>query len=102
MDRRIGPPPLSMKKMQDRDGMEWFKAGPHGYMIAVSTDDGALHMSISHQERYPHWDDIMAVWRWLAGPDLEGVIVLPRESDYVDLHPFCFHAWESLCQKEGR
>jgi hypothetical protein len=34
--------------------------------------------------------------------DVEAVIVLPRESDWISLDPNCFHVWQSKCQQEGR
>ena len=68
----------------------------------VSHDQGAMHASLSHRERYPTWDEIKAIREWVFPNDVEVVMVLPRAEDYVNLHPNCFHLWESACGKEGR
>lgn len=70
--------------------------------VIASVDDGALHVSISHSHRYPTWDEIRAVRDWAFPEETEVVMVLARKSEYVNLHPNCFHLWESACGREGR
>lgn len=56
------------------------------------------HMSISHPERYPTWDEVAAAWYQLV-PDADnrvGVMVLPKRKDYINLHNFCFQVHEQL------
>lgn len=48
------------------------------------------------------WDEILAVRRWAFPPDMEVVMVLAREAEYVNIHNNCFHLWQSLCGREGR
>jgi hypothetical protein len=67
----------------------------------VSVDDGKHHISISLPQRQPTWDELLAVWRWYAGDDVEGVIVVPRKADHVNLAENCLHVWESACGREG-
>lgn len=59
----------------------------------VTKDDGLWHLSVSCQNRYPSWDEIFTAWYDLV-PDAQtitGAIILPRKSEYVNLHPNCFH-----------
>jgi hypothetical protein len=83
---------------------------PHHALINrfwhVSTRDGVLrvmaglerhgdrrwiHISASRRERLPSWDDLKLVKRVLAGPERQAIQVIPRESEYVNIHPNCLH-----------
>jgi hypothetical protein len=103
--RTGGPhPPFWLKSFENPGlvvGGQWYRSGPMRLTVCFSIDDGSLHMSISHPERYPTWDEIVIVWQWKAGPDIEGVIVVPRANQYVNLHRNCFHVWQSRCGEEG-
>lgn len=94
--------PYWLKPFEHPLGGRWWKSGPTQLVTHLSTDDGKLHMSVSHPDRYPTWDEIITIWRWLAGTEVEGVIVLPRGQDYVNFHNNCFHVWESACGREAR
>lgn len=69
--------------------------------VLATDDDGRLHVSISHPSRYPTWDEIVEVRAWAFEPEVEVVMVLARESEYVNDHPFAFHLLESKCGEEG-
>ncbi len=93
-----GPPPVIGPDSTDA---ELWISRLRRLSVITSVDQGFLHVSIAHPERYPEWDEIFKVWRWYAGPYVEGVIVLAREADYVNLHKNCFHVWQSRCGREG-
>jgi hypothetical protein len=48
------------------------------------------HISISHPSRYPTWDEIMFVKDHFTGEGQEAVMVLPKHSEFVNIHEFCF------------
>lgn len=75
---------------------------PDDIRVCTSVDGGHLHASISHPSRYPTWDEIRAVRDWYFPEEMEVVMVLARRSEYVNLHPNCFHLWQSRCGEEGR
>lgn len=52
-----------------------------------------FHCSVSRPDRYPSWDDIMAVKNLFIGEDNEAIQVLPKKPEYVNLHKNCFHIW---------
>lgn len=54
-----------------------------------------LHVSISFRDRYPSWREIKAVKSLFYGPDVDAMMVLPKERDYVAVHPNCFHLWQT-------
>lgn len=58
------------------------------------------HMSISHPERYPTWDEVASAWYQLV-PDADhrvGVMILPKREDYISIHNYCFQVHEQLEQ----
>lgn len=76
-------------------GMAAFR-GPNGLHVIVTIDNtfkfGALlHTSISHHKRDPYWHEIKAMREAFFPPDVDAMIMLPRASDYVNLHEHAFH-----------
>jgi hypothetical protein len=53
------------------------------------------HMSISHPERYPTWDEIAKARYELLPVDSEFAMMLPPPSEYVNVHNYCFHLHET-------
>ena len=52
------------------------------------------HLSISHPKRYPHWDEIRDA-RYAFIPDgVTMAMLLPPQSEYVNVHRNCFHLYE--------
>ncbi len=51
------------------------------------------HISISRKDRYPTWDEIIQIKERLAGTETEWVMIMPPSSEYVNLHPNCFHVY---------
>lgn len=54
------------------------------------------HMSISHSERYPTWDEIRDSWYSLVtnSNNRIGAMILPSKHEYINLHPNCFQVME--------
>lgn len=86
----------------------WRQAGPNVYVSiheklsaivsAERESDGRmwLHVSVAHRDRMPSWDELRRIKSWLIGRDVRAIQVLPPESEYVNLHPFCLHLWQCL------
>jgi len=71
-----------------------------GFTAIVSTsfeDDGSawLHLSVAHPRRAPGWGDMRRAKELFLG-DRWAVSVLPREVEYVNIHPFCLHLFAPL------
>lgn len=84
-------PKANWKQLNHPLGGVWYHWGE--VRACVTKDDGYWHLSVSHPRRYPTWDEIYTAWYDLI-PDagqVEGAIILPRKSEYVNLHPNCFH-----------
>jgi hypothetical protein len=53
------------------------------------------HMAVSHPARYPAWDEIKAAAREFLPADGFYVLCFPPERLWLNLHPHCFHLWET-------
>jgi hypothetical protein len=65
-----------------------------GCRIFVGVENGRWHLSISHPERYPTWDEIKTARYQLVPNDVTMAMLLPPKERYVNIHPNCFHLWE--------
>lgn len=53
-----------------------------------------LHVSLSLPDSLPSWRQIRLVKDALFGPDVDAMMVLPREADYVNIHRFTWQLWQ--------
>lgn len=61
----------------------------------VAPDDQRWHLSISHPKRYPTWNEIFSARYDLLPLSITVAMFLPPPSQYVNVHPNCFHLWET-------
>ena len=80
------------------EGM-FYKWGP--FSVIVCNEPHGWHLSVSHKSRYPIWDEIKAC-KYAFLPEIDMYMSLPPEGEYINLHPNCFHLWETCkCQREN-
>jgi len=70
--------------------------GPSGLGVVVTIDNTPrfgplLHVSLSYRRRDPFWHEIKAARAAFFPPDIDVMMMLPAEADYVNLHPHTFH-----------
>lgn len=70
--------------------------GPNGLRIIVTIDSTPrfgplLHCSISYRRRDPFWSEIKAMRQVFFPPDVDAMMMLPKEGDYVNVHEHTFH-----------
>lgn len=84
-------PKANWRKFTHPLGGDWYRWGD--VTCCVAKEGGYWHISVSVSYRYPSWDEIYTAWYDLVpdAPQIEGAIVLPRKSEYVNIHPNCFH-----------
>lgn len=99
--REVEPPP-PMKIMLATGALEagtrYFRMGKARIMLSPPTEHLGWHLSISREDRYPDWDEVVAAWYGLV-PNAEfreGVMHLPPLRDYVNVHEFCFQVHEFM------
>jgi hypothetical protein len=57
---------------------------PHGIL---------LHASISHKHRDPTWAEIKAMRAALFPAEADCMMLLPRQSNYINIQEHTFHVW---------
>lgn len=71
----------------------------HLSVFAGPEPDG-WHLSISHRRnnllpgRYPTWDEIRQARYAFVPHDITMALLLPPESEYVNIHETTFHLWQ--------
>lgn len=86
-----------------RDRGEWMTGrtwqSPDGMRVLATLDDTPhgelLHVSISYAKRDPSWSDIRRVRDVFFPSDVDVMMVLPAEADYVNVHEHTFHLWQT-------
>jgi len=80
-------------------GMFVNRAQKLGMMFSVEREaDGKrwVHVSVSHRDRIPTWDEMRAVKDWAIGRDKLALQVMPPDAEYVNHHPRTLHLWHCL------
>lgn len=54
------------------------------------------HVSVSRKSRLPSYDDLKLVKSMFIGDDKEAYQVFVKESNHVNIHPYCLHLWSCL------
>lgn len=71
-----------------------FQNGPLKVIISRDPPGERWHLSISHPQRYPTWDEIKRA-RYEFIPDaVTMAMMLPPKAEYVNVHQNCFHLHE--------
>lgn len=55
-----------------------------------------MHVSFSRPHRLPSWEDLRVVKDTFVGRDRLALQVLPRQDEYVNIHPHVLHLWSCL------
>lgn len=74
--------------------------GPGGLVVIATLDSterhgNLLHISMSYADRDPTWTTIKQVRAAFFPPDVDVMMVMPREADYVNVQEHCFHLWQT-------
>lgn len=72
----------------------WYRWGDLLLCVGDAEREGHHHISISHPYRYPTWDEIYTARYDFCPHDIDMAIILPKKSEYVNIHPNCFHVHE--------
>lgn len=77
--------------------MLMYDAGPCRILLSGPQERGRIgwHFSISCLNRNPTWEEQRDARYSLIPDDIYMVSVLPPKSEYVNVHPFCFHWHEA-------
>lgn len=93
--RDLGPVHLHLAVDGDQCARAFVK-GPCRVLVGRENHVGKFrwHLSISCSNRYPAWEEIKDARYSLLPVGLTFAQILPPLSEYVNVHPNCFHLWE--------
>ena len=88
------------------DGTYLSRPGARAYrygscVVVVGHEKGRWHISISHQNRLPKWEEVRDARYQFVPKEVTMVMVLPRPEQYVNIHPNCLHLWETTDMVPG-
>ena len=61
--------------------------------VIVSDQDGWDHVSVSHQQRVPSWEEMCFIKDLFFRDDEVVIQYHPAKSSYINNHPRCLHMW---------
>lgn len=93
-DHRLAGDPFGQIKLRMEEEVHCYDMGDLTVLVGRESGNKWWHLSISHPNRYPTWDEIKHVRDELLPKDRTFVMFLPREGEYVNLHPNTFHLHE--------
>ena len=70
-------------------------ASDSGCHAVVTPEPSGLHISVSHPDRYPTWDELASARDAFGGPDRRMVMHFPPRAEYVNVHATTLHLWEA-------
>lgn len=63
-------------------------------IVLVSKDHGKLHLSISHPDRLPNYEEIKFARYHYLPDSVYMAQIFPPKAEFVNLHPNCLHLWQ--------
>ncbi|NPV81906.1 MAG: hypothetical protein HPY52_16870 [Firmicutes bacterium] len=79
-------------KVNLEPGAQAYRYGP--CLVIVGKSEDGWHMSISHPDRYPTWDEIRDARYQFMPHDITVAMLLPPPEEYINIHENCFHLWQ--------
>jgi hypothetical protein len=76
---------------KDADGWIW---QINKLRVVASWGGGWDHVSVSHPDRIPTWEEMAYVKDLFFGDDEAAMQLHPPKSEYVNNHPRCLHLWK--------
>ena len=62
--------------------------------IDITEHGRLMHVSVSLPDRYPTWDEMIAIKRHFYPPDVAAVMIAPEEEVYVNIQSWTLHWWQ--------
>jgi len=86
------PDPWTGKDMGDRSN-GYLYISSRDTKIIFSNGEGWEHVSVSHSDRTPTWDEMEAIKRRFWAPEDTVMQLHVPVSDHRNCHPYCLHLW---------
>lgn len=73
-----------------------------GCTVVYGREAGLLHLSVSHENRYPTWDELASARDLIGTPEQRFVMVFPSHDEYVNVHQSTLHLWQVAEETEAQ
>lgn len=81
---------------QDLSPNEYCKVYNYGSCrVIVGQEPAGWHLSISHHRRLPTWEEVREARYHFVPDEITMAMILPPKSQYVNMHRWCFHLWQT-------
>lgn len=78
-----------------QEGVYYWRFNGTQFAVIITKDDGVnWHMSISHPNRYPTYEELKEARYKFCPDEVEMAQIFPPKSEFVNVHPNCFHLWQ--------
>ena len=67
--------------------------------VIISDGYGWDHVSVSLPHRTPNWKEMCFIKQLFFGKDETVIQYHPKESEYINCHPYCLHLWKKQGQE---
>ncbi len=102
---RVLPPDWEIVSQSiDTSSCLHFKSKKKGLLVVLSASperDGRdwLHVSVSHRDRIPNWEEFLFVKDLFVGRDRQAIQVFPPSVEYVNFCVRALHLWCCLTER---
>lgn len=88
--REVAIPPNVAALLEPGSRAYWMS----GCRIIVSQQKAGWHLSISKPSKLPSWEEVRDARYALVPDETTMALLLPSQSEYVNLHEFCLQMYE--------
>lgn len=94
---------IGFKVVQQKIDGFMYRSESRGLVVIQSLQeelDGKIwmHTSYSRKSRMPTYQDTVFIKENFIGDDVKAIMIFPRKSEHVNIHPYCLHLWS--CENE--
>ena len=65
-----------------------------GIVAILSIDAGLEHLSISHKDRLPTYEEMKEARYQLMSQNINVAQIFPPKENFINVHDYCLHLWE--------
>lgn len=92
--RRIGPNVVCVQGSIGDDKNGFFQVGP--LLVIVTCGEGWEHISVSHPDRIPTWEEMDAIHKLFFEDDEVAMQLHIPAKEHINYHPYCLHIWRPI------
>lgn len=101
VDRYLNTSPMFPEIPSPAPGCRAFMSSSRKLGVIVSgqteqDDKRWIHVSVSHRDRLPNWEELVLVRDQFLGKEARCLHLVSKASQHVNIHPYCMHIWHCV------